>query len=70
MKDQKLNELLSSLHDELEKTEQVDPDTMSLVRDLDEEINRLLVCSRPPGGRELPEANHRCPGPCRDLNER
>ena len=47
MKEQKLNELLSSLHDELEKTDQVDPDTLALVRDLDEEINRLLDTDNP-----------------------
>jgi hypothetical protein len=42
MKEQKLHELLSSLHDVLEKTDEVDPDTRKLVSDLDEEINRLL----------------------------
>jgi ABC-type transporter Mla subunit MlaD len=42
MKEQKLHELLSNLHDVLEKTDEVDPDTRKLVSDLDEEINRLL----------------------------
>jgi len=42
MSDHKLKELLNSLHDALENTETVDPETMKLVRDLDEDINRLL----------------------------
>ena len=42
MADKDLNELLNQLHDLLEQTDQVDPDTLEQVRDLDEEINRLL----------------------------
>ena len=42
MSDRKLKDLLNNLHDELENTETVDPDTLKLVQDLDEEINRLL----------------------------
>ena len=37
-----LKQLLSQLHDELEDTDSVDPDTLQLVQELDEEINRLL----------------------------
>ena len=42
MKDQNLKELLNQLHGVLEKTEKVDPETLELVRNLDEEINRLV----------------------------
>jgi len=42
MNDKSLKELLNSLHDVLEKTDQVDSETRELVRDLDDEINRLL----------------------------
>ena len=42
MPEGKLNELLNKLHAELEQTKQVDQDTLEQVRDLDEEINRLL----------------------------
>jgi hypothetical protein len=41
MTDQKLKELLNSLQDTLEQTEQVDADTLALVHELDEEIHRL-----------------------------
>lgn len=41
MTDKKLTELLNSLHDTLENTERVDPETLALVRELDEEIHRL-----------------------------
>ena len=41
MTDQKLKELLNSLQDTLENTDQVDADTLALVRELDEEIHRL-----------------------------
>lgn len=37
-----LKDQLNQLHDILEKTDEVDSDTLDLVRDLDEEINRLL----------------------------
>jgi hypothetical protein len=42
MAEKSLRELLSELHAELEGTERVDPDTLELVRELDEEINRLV----------------------------
>lgn len=42
MKEKNLRELLNNLHDVLEKTDEVDPETLELVRDLDEEINRLV----------------------------
>lgn len=42
MKEKDLKELLNDLHQELETTDQVDPDTLKLVEELDEEINRLL----------------------------
>ena len=42
MNDTDLKQLLSRLHDELENTDRVDPDTLNLVQELDEEINRLL----------------------------
>ena len=42
MNDKNLKELLNSLHAVLEKTNEVDPETLELVRNLDEEINRLV----------------------------
>ena len=42
MTDKNLKELLNNLHDVLENTEKVDPDTLELVRNLDKEINRLV----------------------------
>jgi len=42
MNDKSLKELLNSLHAVLEKTDEVDPETLKLVRNLDEEINRLV----------------------------
>ena len=42
MNDMSLKELLNSLHAVLEKTDEVDPETLELVRNLDEEINRLV----------------------------
>lgn len=42
MTDKNLKELLSELNDILEKTDSVDTETRGLVRDLDEDINRLL----------------------------
>lgn len=41
MTDQKLTELLNSLHETLENTERVDPETLALVRELDAQIHRL-----------------------------
>ena len=42
MNDKSLKELLNSLHAVLEKTDTVDPETLKLVHNLDEEINRLV----------------------------
>ena len=42
MNDKSLKELLNSLHAVLEKTDEVDPETLELVHNLDEEINRLV----------------------------
>ena len=42
MNDKNLKELLNSLHAVLENTDEVDPETLELVRNLDEEINRLV----------------------------
>lgn len=42
MSDPNLKDLLSRLHNLLEDTDQVDSDTLKLVQNLDEEINRLL----------------------------
>ncbi|MDT8321916.1 MAG: DUF4404 family protein [Xanthomonadales bacterium] len=42
MEDKQLQDLLARLHDELENTDEVDPETLRLVRELDEEINRLV----------------------------
>jgi predicted transcriptional regulator len=42
MTDKNLNELLSELNEALEKIDEIDPETRALVKDLDEDINRLL----------------------------
>lgn len=42
MSDNKIKDLLASLHKELENTESVDPETLQLVRELDEDIHRLV----------------------------
>ena len=42
MADKNLNELLTELNEALEKIEEIDPETRALVKDLDEDINRLL----------------------------
>jgi len=42
MNEKSLKELLNELQETLEKTDQIDPETRKLVRDLDEEVNRLL----------------------------
>jgi len=42
MSDQQLNDLLTRLHKELENTDEVDTETLKLVRELDTEINRLV----------------------------
>ena len=43
MEEKKLHELLTELNDELEQIDQVDAETRKLVKDLDEDINRLLA---------------------------
>ncbi len=42
MNETDLKKLLSRLHGVLENTDQVDPETLELVRELDEDINRLV----------------------------
>ncbi len=42
MSDKNLNELLTELNRVLEGIEEIDPETRDLVKDLDEDINRLL----------------------------
>jgi hypothetical protein len=42
MNDKSLKELLGKLHEALENTDKVDPETLVLVRELDEDINRLV----------------------------
>jgi hypothetical protein len=42
MTDKKLKDLLNKLNEELENTETVDAETLKLVKDLDEDINRLI----------------------------
>lgn len=42
MNDKNLNELLTELNRVLEGIEEIDPETRDLVKDLDEDINRLL----------------------------
>ena len=42
MNDKNLNQLLSELNQALENIEEIDPETRALVKDLDEDINRLL----------------------------
>lgn len=42
MTEKNLNELLSELNQALENIDEIDPETRALVKDLDEDINRLL----------------------------
>lgn len=42
MSDEKLKKLLESLQQTLENTDKVDPETLEMVRELDQDINRLL----------------------------
>jgi hypothetical protein len=42
MEERKLKALLAQLHDALEQTEDLDSDTLEQVRELDDEIARLL----------------------------
>jgi hypothetical protein len=41
MNESKLNELLSRLNDELDKTDSVDPETLSLLQELQVDLQRL-----------------------------
>jgi hypothetical protein len=47
MSDLQLKDLLARLHRELEKTDQVDPDTLAQVRQLDTDIQRLVDSDTP-----------------------
>lgn len=47
MDNDKLKQLLSQLNDILDNTEQVDEETLALVRELDEEIHRLTAEEAP-----------------------
>ena len=49
MSDLQLKDLLDRLHRELEKTDQVDPDTLAQVRQLDADIQRLVDSDTPTG---------------------
>lgn len=49
MTENKLKDLLSRLQQELDKTDQVDEETLRLVRGLDEDIHRLTEGSADPG---------------------
>ena len=42
MTEKNLHELLTELNRELESIDEIDPETRALVKDLDEDINRLL----------------------------
>jgi hypothetical protein len=42
MSDQNIKELLTRLQDELENTDQIDAETLKLVRELDTDIHRLV----------------------------
>lgn len=42
MSEDNIKELLARLQDELEKTDTIDPETRKLVRELDEDIHRLV----------------------------
>lgn len=42
MSDNKVKDLLAKLHRELENAEQVDSETLEMVRELDEDIHRLV----------------------------
>ena len=42
MSDDKIKELLAKLHNELEDASQVDAETLQMVRELDEDIHRLV----------------------------
>lgn len=45
MSDEKIRQTLKSLHDELENAGAVDPDLRSLLRDVDDDIRKLLGTS-------------------------
>ena len=42
MSDTKIKDLLASLHEELENTDAVDSETLEMVRELDQDIHRLV----------------------------
>jgi len=48
MTDPNLKQLLNKLQDALENMDEVDQDTLGLVRELDEEIHRLTQAGAPP----------------------
>jgi hypothetical protein len=48
MTENNIKQLLAQLQDALEDTEQVDAETLNLVRELDEEIHRLTEAGAPP----------------------
>ncbi len=56
MGDDKLKRLLESVHRELESTRALDEETRSLVKELDEDIHRLVESSEGPGSDELESA--------------
>ncbi len=47
MSDQELKSLLARLHRELESTDKVGPETLTLVRQLDSDIHKLVESSSP-----------------------
>lgn len=49
MSENKVKELLAQLNSELETTDQVDSETLELVRELDKEIHRLVESDASPG---------------------
>ena len=55
MTDTDLKQLLSRLSEVLENTEKVDAETLKLVQELDEEINRYLAVDHPVAERFLRE---------------
>ena len=53
MSEQQLRDLLARLHKELENTDEVDAETLELVRELDTEINRLVESESDSGSDEF-----------------
>ena len=57
MSDHELKSLLKKLHEELENTEEVEAETLALVRQLDSDIHQLVQPAAPTGdSAESPEA--------------